>query len=101
MIGMAALSAFSMVNLRFLPPPVRILWPAAFFAPLLSLWVAAYRRRLRQGRSMAEFAEVRIVVEADSDRTSAERRATQVAPTPSRRGPERPEAIHASERTSQ
>ena len=50
MIGMnasaiAAMSAFSVTNFKFLAPVPRILWPAGVGVPLLLLWVRSYKRR--------------------------------------------------------
>jgi len=47
MIGsyIAAVSAFSVVNFRFLPGLVRWLWPTAIGVPLLLLWISRYRRK--------------------------------------------------------
>jgi uncharacterized membrane protein len=42
----AAVSAFSVVNLPALPLPVRVLWPAAVGLPLLLLWRRSWMRRL-------------------------------------------------------
>lgn len=43
----AAVSAFSVVNLSFLPLPVRILWPALLGIPALLLLRRAWRHRLQ------------------------------------------------------
>lgn len=45
----AAVSAFSVVNLGGWPLPVRILWAPAVGIPLLLLWRAAWVRRARAG----------------------------------------------------
>ncbi len=47
MVGsyIAAVSAFSAVNLGFLPEAIRWLWPTVIGAPLLALWVRYYKRR--------------------------------------------------------
>lgn len=64
MIGMvssavAAMSAFSVTNVRFLPPVPRILWPACVGIPLLALWVRHYKRKLAAGRPLADLVTVR------------------------------------------
>jgi len=43
----AAVSAFSVVNLTFLPTAARWLWPTILGVPLISLWIAYYRVRFR------------------------------------------------------
>lgn len=43
----ATVSAFSAVNLLFLPPLVRWLWPTAIGVPTLILWIRAYQRKFR------------------------------------------------------
>lgn len=63
MIGMlssatAAMSAFSVTNLRFLPPPLRILWPACVSIPILIIWIRWYRRKLSEGKSLAQLVSV-------------------------------------------
>lgn len=42
----AAVSAFSVVNLSFLPLPVRILWPAVIGIPLLVILRRTWKRRI-------------------------------------------------------
>jgi len=41
----ATVSAFSVVNLTFLPTAVRWLWPTAIGTPLIALWITYYRIR--------------------------------------------------------
>lgn len=48
----AALSAFSAVNLRVLPPTIRWLWPAVIGTPLITAWIVAYGRRLHGRRAV-------------------------------------------------
>ena len=43
---LTALTAFSVVNLTFLPGTVRWLWPTVLGTPLIALWIAYYKRRL-------------------------------------------------------
>jgi uncharacterized membrane protein len=47
MIGgyIATVSAFSVVNLTFLPLPVRWLWPVAVGLPLLFYWIGKYKKQ--------------------------------------------------------
>jgi hypothetical protein len=47
----AAVSAFSVVNLHFLPTAVRWLWPSAIGVPGIFLWISYYQRKFaRVGR---------------------------------------------------
>jgi uncharacterized membrane protein len=50
MIGsyIAAVSAFSVVNLHFLPPVVRWLWPTFIGVPAIVIWIGYYRRKFAQ-----------------------------------------------------
>lgn len=41
----AAVTAFSVVNFAFLPPPLRWLWPTLVGTPLIAIWITYYRRR--------------------------------------------------------
>jgi uncharacterized membrane protein len=43
----AAVTAFSVVNLDALPVTVRWLWPTALGVPLIAAWIAYYKRRFR------------------------------------------------------
>jgi uncharacterized membrane protein len=54
MIGsyIAAVSAFSVVNFRFLPLEARWLWPSAIGVPGIFIWIGYYRRRF--GRTRAD-----------------------------------------------
>jgi hypothetical protein len=47
MIGsyIAAVSAFSVVNLHFLPPVVRWLWPTFIGVPAILIWIRYYRQK--------------------------------------------------------
>jgi hypothetical protein len=49
MIGsyIAAVSAFSVTNLHFLPELIRWLWPSAVGVPAIIFWIYYYRRRFR------------------------------------------------------
>jgi hypothetical protein len=49
MVGayIAAVSAFSVVNLMFLPPIVRWLWPTVIGVPLLILTTNRYKKKAR------------------------------------------------------
>jgi len=54
MIGsyIAAVTAFSVVNFRFLPTVVRWLWPSAIGVPGIFIWVGYYRRKFgRRGKA--------------------------------------------------
>jgi uncharacterized membrane protein len=57
MIGsyIAAVSAFSVVNFRFLPTSVRWLWPSAIGIPAILIWIRYYRRKFssREAKSIA------------------------------------------------
>jgi len=44
----ATVSAFSVVNFTFLPTSVRWLWPTVIGVPLITLWIAYYKRRFRR-----------------------------------------------------
>ncbi len=56
----ATVSAFSAVNLEFLPTIVRWLWPTVIGVPLLLLWGRSYRRKFDAGARMKKIADVRI-----------------------------------------
>ena len=49
MIGsyIAAVTAFSVVNLHSLPTTVRWLWPTAIGTPLITIWISYYKRRFQ------------------------------------------------------
>jgi uncharacterized membrane protein len=57
MIGsyIAAVSAFSVVNLPFLPTAIRWLWPSAVGVPGIFIWIGYYRRKFGRpsGRGVA------------------------------------------------
>jgi hypothetical protein len=54
---LAAVSAFSVVNLTFLPTTVRWLWPTLLGTPLIALWITYYKRRFaRRDRDSAAIA---------------------------------------------
>ncbi len=71
MVGMvasyiAALSAFSAVNLTFdwLPASIQWLWPTIIGVPLLRRWVRSYRNKFSKGRKVTDEAIVKIKVDA-------------------------------------
>jgi hypothetical protein len=56
----ATLTAFSAVNMTFLPPVVRWLWPTIIGIPAISFWIASHKRQdharraaMRESQSMA------------------------------------------------
>jgi uncharacterized membrane protein len=49
----AAVSAFSAVNFRFLPPVVRWLWPTVIGTPLISIWITYYKRKFAKKKTIA------------------------------------------------
>jgi hypothetical protein len=55
MIGsyIAAVSAFSVVNLRFLPTVVRWLWPLAIGVPVILIWIRYYRRKFNREKPVS------------------------------------------------
>jgi hypothetical protein len=67
MVGMtasyiAAMSAFSAVNLNFewLPVSIQWLWPTIIGVPLLNIWVRSYKKKFNKGRRIKEEVIVRI-----------------------------------------
>ena len=65
MIGMiaayiAAVSAFSAVNLNFewLPPAIQWLWPTIIGVPLMNRWVKSYKMKLNKGRELKELVSI-------------------------------------------
>lgn len=63
MIGMvtayiAAVSAFSAVNMGFLPPVLQWLWPTLTGSPLLSIWIRSYKRKLSGGKKVSQLVTV-------------------------------------------
>lgn len=71
MVGMiasyiAAMSAFSAVNLNFewLPTSIQWLWPTIIGTPLLNMWARSYRRKFNKGRRIKD--EVVVSIKADS-----------------------------------
>ena len=64
MIGayIAAVSAFSAVNLNFewLPVSIQWLWPTIIGVPAMMIWMKQYRRKFSKGKSIREEVEVRI-----------------------------------------
>jgi hypothetical protein len=55
MVGayIAAVSAFSAVNLYFLPPIIRWLWPTVVGSIGLSVWIRYYRKKFRKTSARA------------------------------------------------
>lgn len=49
----AAISAFSAINLTFIPMPWRWLWPTIAGTPLVILWIGYYRKRFQAGKQAA------------------------------------------------
>ncbi len=62
----AAMSAFSAVNMNFewLPVSIQWLWPTIIGTPLLSMWVASYKKKFAKGRKIKEEVIVEIKSEA-------------------------------------
>ncbi len=58
-LHIAAVSAFAVVNLTFLPPLVRWLGPTAIGVPLLSLWIGYYKNKFHHGKKPADVAIIR------------------------------------------
>ncbi|MBL0258759.1 MAG: hypothetical protein IPQ03_15045 [Bacteroidetes bacterium] len=67
MIGayIAAVSAFSAVNLNFvwLPTTIQWLWPTLIGVPLMMMWIRSYRKKFSKGRTIKQEAEVKIQAE--------------------------------------
>jgi uncharacterized membrane protein len=66
MIGMCAsyiatVSAFSVVNLTFLPVLVQWLWPSLIGTPLLIFWVRSYKKRFMKGNKIEDEVVLRIL----------------------------------------
>ncbi len=61
MVGgyISTVSAFSAVNLDFLPTFVRWLWPTLMGVPPLILWINSYRKKINAGRRPRELVDVR------------------------------------------
>jgi hypothetical protein len=53
---LAAVSAFSAVNLRFIPMPWRWLWPTLVGGPLIFVWIGYYHRKFDRKRDPAAAA---------------------------------------------
>ena len=67
MLGMltayiAAVSAFSAVNLNYdwLPPVIQWLWPTIIGVPFMSRWMNSYRAKFSKGKKIKELVEVKI-----------------------------------------
>lgn len=63
MIGMitayiAAVSAFSAVNMHFLPTVLQWLWPTLIGSPLLTIWIRSYKEKFSKGKKIRELVEV-------------------------------------------
>ncbi len=63
----ATLTAFSVVNIDFLPLIIRWLWPTVVFTPVIVVWVNQYKKRFKANpfepeRSAMEFMKVKIGV---------------------------------------
>lgn len=63
----AALSAFSAVNLNFdwLPVAIQWLWPTIIGTPLITLWVRSYKQKFDKGRKIREEVIVSINPEVE------------------------------------
>lgn len=55
----AAVSAFSAVNMGFLPTVLQWLWPTLIGIPLLSIWMRKYKMKLSGGTKISELVEYR------------------------------------------
>jgi len=62
----AAMSAFSAVNLTYdwMPTVVQWLWPTIIGVPLMNLWMKKYREKFNKGRSIRQ--EVVVSIKADA-----------------------------------
>jgi uncharacterized membrane protein len=62
MIGgyIATVSAFSAVNMHFLPAIIQWLWPTIIGTPVIFLFIRYYRRKISGGKKPEELVEVRI-----------------------------------------
>ena len=67
MLGMitayiAAVSAFSAVNLNYdwMPPVIQWLWPTIIGIPLMRRWMGSYKAKFSKGKKVKELVEVRI-----------------------------------------
>src|SRR4051812_21273680 len=49
---LAAVSAFSAVNLRFIPMPWRWLWPTVIGGPLIFVWITYYHRKFDRKKAI-------------------------------------------------
>jgi hypothetical protein len=61
----AALTAFSVSNLSFLPLLVRWLWPTVIIVPILSFVIAKYKKKFNSGAEPKDIAEVRLALTTD------------------------------------
>lgn len=62
MIGgyIATVSAFSAVNMNFLPTVIQWLWPTIIGVPVIYFFIAFYRKKISGGKKAEEVVEVRI-----------------------------------------
>jgi hypothetical protein len=56
----AAVSAFSAVNLNMLPTTIQWLWPTIIGVPLMRIWIKSYKNKFTKGLKAKELVEVRI-----------------------------------------
>lgn len=54
----AAVSAFSAVNMDFLPPVVQWLWPTVIGSPLLARSIRSYKAKFTKGKKVSEVVQV-------------------------------------------
>ena len=62
MIGgyISTVSAFSAVNMGFLPTVLQWLWPTIVGVPVVIIWTRYYKRKFNKGKEPKEVAEVKI-----------------------------------------
>ena len=61
----AAVSAFSAVNLNFLPMIVQWLWPTFVGVPILIIWATYYKKKFYKGIHPADVATVKINMQTE------------------------------------
>lgn len=54
----AAVSAFSAVNMNFLPTVLQWLWPTLIGSPLLIIWIRSYKEKFSKGKKIRELVVV-------------------------------------------
>lgn len=54
----AAVSAFSAVNMGFLPPVLQWLWPTIIGAPLLGRWIKSYKEKFSKGKKISDLVQI-------------------------------------------